>query len=265
MLGHQIKVAQALASAFLEGGRGTTGTPFPNQPEKPLKLYEYEGSPFCRRVREVMTLLNLDYEVYPCPRGGKRFRPEVKQQGGKLQFPFLVDENTGDKLYESQDIIHHLFKHYGKTGKTPAKYSNYPKVPVAAIAGTMVNGLRGGMAKLLSKNSPAPEQLLELWGFEASPYTRIVRGVLSELEIPYIYHNVAKERWQDQGLAKLRLKPGKYEPLPGGKREQVLKVMGDNIQVPYLVDPNTNTKMFESKDIVEYLKQQYGPEKKSKK
>ena len=157
MLGHQIKVVQALASAFLEGGRGVSGTPFPNQPEKPLKLYEYEGSPFCRRVREVMTLLNLDYEVYPCPRGGKRFRPEVKQQGGKLQFPFLVDENTGDKLYESQDISHHLFKHYGKTGKTPAKYSNYPKVPVAAIAGTMVNGLRGGMAKPLKKNKPELE------------------------------------------------------------------------------------------------------------
>ena len=28
MLGHQIKVAQALASAFLEGGRGTTGHHF---------------------------------------------------------------------------------------------------------------------------------------------------------------------------------------------------------------------------------------------
>jgi len=81
---------------------------------------------------------------------------------------------------------------------------------------------------------------------------------LSELEIPYIYHNVAKERWQDYGPAKLRLKPGKYEPLPGGKREQLFTMMGNNIQVPYLVDPNTNVKMFESKDIVKYLKGQYG-------
>ena len=258
MLGHQIKVVQALASAFTQGGRGTTGTPFPNQPDQPLKLYEYEGSPFCRRVREVMTLLNLDYEVYPCPRGGTHFRPVVQALGGKLQFPFLVDENTGDKLYESQDIIHHLFKNYGKTGKTPKKYAYYPKIPVAAIAGTVINGLSGGMANPKAKGRPAPEQLLELWGFEASPYTRIVRGVLSELEIPFIFHNVAKERWQDQGLAKLRLKPGKYEPLAGGKREQVLKVMGDNIQVPYLVDPNTGVSLFESADIVKYLKQQYG-------
>ncbi len=43
------------------------GTAFPKQPEKALKLYEFEGSPFCRRVREVMTLLNLDYEVYSMP------------------------------------------------------------------------------------------------------------------------------------------------------------------------------------------------------
>lgn len=258
MLSHQIKVVQALASSIAEGGRGMVGTPFPNQPEKALKLYEYEGSPFCRRVREVMTLLNLDYEVYPCPRGGTHFRPEVQQLGGKLQFPFLVDENTGDRFYESQDIIDHLFKHYGKTGKTPKKYAHYPKIPVAAIAGTFLNGLRGGMVNPKIKDRPTPELLLELWGFEASPYTRIVRAVLSELEVPFVFHNVAKERWQDYGPAKLRLKPGKYEPLPGGKREHLFEMMGNNIQLPYLVDPNTDTKMFESAEIVKYLKQQYG-------
>lgn len=105
---------------------------------------------------------------------------------------------------------------------------------------------------------PAPDQLLELWGFEASPFVRVVRGVLSELEIPFVFHNVAKERWQDYGPAKLRLKPGKYEPLAGGKREQLFKMMGNTIQLPYLVDPNTGVSMFESAEIVKYLKQQYG-------
>ncbi len=81
---------------------------------------------------------------------------------------------------------------------------------------------------------------------------------MSELEIPYILHNVAKERWQDMGPAKLRLKPGKYVPVSGGKREQVMQVMGRDIQVPYLIDPNTNTKMFESAKIVRYLQEQYG-------
>ncbi|EYT44070.1 glutathione S-transferase, N-terminal domain protein, partial [Acinetobacter sp. 478810] len=30
------------------------------------------------------------------------------------------------------------------------------------------------------------------------------------------------------------------------------------MQVPYLVDPNTGVKMFESAQIVKYLKKQYG-------
>ena len=104
----------------------------------------------------------------------------------------------------------------------------------------------------------APEQLLELWSFEASPYSRIVRATLTELEIPYILHNVPKERWQDMGPAVLRLKPGKYEPLAGGKREKMLPEMQGKMQVPYLVDPNTGVKMFESAQIVKYLKKQYG-------
>ena len=73
----------------------------------------------------------------------------------------------------------------------------------------------------------------------------------------YILHSVAKERWQDMGPAILRLKPGKYEPLKEGKREKLLPVMQGKMQVPYLVDPNTGVKMFESAEIVKYLKQ-YG-------
>ncbi|MBN6515592.1 MULTISPECIES: glutathione S-transferase N-terminal domain-containing protein [Acinetobacter] len=258
MVIHQIKVLQAVVSAIAEGGRGVSGTAFPQQPAKALKLYEFEGSPFCRRVREVITLLNLDVEIYPCPKGGTKYRSVVKEKGGKLQFPFLIDENTGDQLYESQDIIHHLFKHYGKTGKTPQKFSSYPNMPYVAVAGTILNGARGIWINKKIVDRAAPEQKLELWSFEASPYSRIVRSLLSELELPYILHNVAKERWQDMGPAILRLKPGKYIPLEGGKREKLLPIMQDKMQVPYLVDPNTGVKMFESAQIVKYLKKQYG-------
>ena len=107
----------------------------------------------------------------------------------------------------------------------------------------------------------APKQLLELWGTEASPFTRVVRGVLTELELPFIFHNVAKERWQDQGPSVLRLKPGKYVPLAGGKREKIVPVMGrfsQDIQVPFLKDPNTHVDLFESEAIVSYLQRQYG-------
>ena len=227
MVNHQFKVLQSVVATLIEGGRGVMGTPQPNQPSKPLKLYEFEGSPFCRRVREVITMLNLDVEIYPCPKGGQKYRQIVKEKGGKKQFPFLIDENTGDQLYESQEIIHHLFKHYGKTGKTPKKFSHYPKLPYVSALASLANAARGVWINKKIVNRAAPEQLLELWSFEGSPYTRLVREVLTELEIPYILHNVAKERWQDIGPANLRLKPGQYIPLPNGKREKVVEVMDE--------------------------------------
>lgn len=257
-IAHNFQVIQALTSSLTEFGRGMMGTPFPKQPEKALKLYEYEASPYCRRVREVLTLLNLDVEIYPCPRGGTRFRPEVVALGGKARFPFLVDENTGDKLYESQDIIAHLFKHYSADAKVPTMYTIYPPIPVAAIAGTVINGLYGAVAAGINKKKVKPEKLLELWSFEASPFSRVVRGKLTELELPYVLHNVAKERWQDQGPAVLRLKPGQYQPLAGGKREKVMVRLGGRVQLPYLEDPNTGVKLFESEKITKYLKDQYG-------
>lgn len=259
MLHHHIQVAQALLSSFTGAGRGMMGTAFPQQPAKALKLYEFEGSPYCRRVREVMTLLNLDYVVYPCPKGGRRYRDEVKALGGKTQFPFLVDENNDEKLYESTAIIDYLFKNYSAQAQTPKAYQHYPKIAYAAFAGTLINGARGVWLSPQAK-AEAPEQLLELWGFEASPYTRVVRSLLCELEIAYIFHNVAKERWQDQGPAMLRLKPGAYVPLPEGKRAEVVKRMArhdQGIQVPYLVDPNTGASLFESAQIVAYIKKHY--------
>ena len=33
--------------------------------------------------------------------------------GGKSQFPYMVDPNTGTSMYESDDIINHLFDKYG--------------------------------------------------------------------------------------------------------------------------------------------------------
>lgn len=45
--------------------------------------------------------------------GGEIFRPEAIAKGGKSQFPYLVDENTGKAMYESDEIIKYLFDTYG--------------------------------------------------------------------------------------------------------------------------------------------------------
>ena len=81
----------------------------------------------------------------------------------------------------------------------------------------------------------APEKPLELWSFEASPYCRLVRERLCELEIPYILHNVAK------GSA---------------KRKDFIDRSG-RMMVPFLADPNTGREIFESGLICSYLEETY--------
>jgi glutathione S-transferase len=53
-----------------------------------------------------------------------------------------------------------------------------------------------------------------------------------------------------------RVQPGPYKPRPGGRREKVLAELG-RVQVPYLEDPNTGVKLYESAEIIDYLERQY--------
>ena len=63
-------------------------------PKERIVLYEFEACPFCRRVREALSQLDLTVEVRPCPKDAVKHRAEVEAMGGKLTFPFLVDPNT---------------------------------------------------------------------------------------------------------------------------------------------------------------------------
>ncbi|ONM04079.1 Thioredoxin family protein [Zea mays] len=65
------------------------------------------------QVREMVTVLDLDVLFYPCPQKGPTFRPKVLEMGGKKQFPYMVDPNTGVAMYESDDIIKYLADTYG--------------------------------------------------------------------------------------------------------------------------------------------------------
>lgn len=71
---------------------------------------------------------------------------------------------------------------------------------------------------------------------ESSPYCRLAREALCELELPYVLHNVGKRSPQRAAFVK-----------QSGK-----------MKVPYLFNPNAGREMFESADIVEYLRATYG-------
>ena len=87
----------------------------------------------------------------------------------------------------------------------------------------------------LALSSKAPAQPLELWSFEASPYCRIAREALCELELPYLLVNVGK----------------------GSEERPAFRERSGRMMVPWLADPNTGRELFESADIVRYLRETY--------
>jgi glutathione S-transferase len=249
---HPLRVVASVASSSLTLWRGCIVVSAAKQPPLPLKLYDFEACPYCRSVREAFTALHLDANVLPCPKGGTRFRPEAERLGGKRQFPLLDDPNTGTVLYESAEIIAYLFRTYGGRG-VPSIYRGTPLRPLAGALATAVRGGRGGRAR----PSRLPPLLLELWSFEGSPYSRLVRERLCELEIPYVLHNLGKEHWTEAGPAVRRITPNPYRPRKGGKRAAFFERTGGRVQVPYVEDPNTGVKLFESAAIIAYLESTY--------
>jgi len=200
------------------------------RPEKTLELYEYEGCPYCRKFREALTVLDLEAMIYPCPRKGPRFRKKVIEMGGKAQFPYLVDANTGMAMYESGHIVRYLFKTYGQ----------------GRVSLLLASGLFGDLSSILAslarlgrgvryRGSTPPEKPLVLYNYEGSPFCRLVREVLCELEIPYLVRNV---------------------PINSPSRSAYVDLSG-KMMVPYLVDPNRETALFESADIIAYLRKTY--------
>ncbi len=246
-------ISSTLASTA-RGWRGTRGAKRSNQPEQMLQLYEYEGCPFCRLVRETLTELDLDAVIYPCPRGGTRFRPQAEAVGGRQQFPLLVDDNTDTVLYESSEIIAYLRAHYGvgrnKDAGVPGSLAQ-----VGANMATVLRGFAGTRAAGTADSGP--ELPLELYSFEASPYSRPVRETLCALELPYVLRNTGKAVKADMGPPWVREKFFPDTPVEGRNRTRMSEDTG-RMQVPYLIDPNTDTRMFESEDIIRYLQTTYG-------
>ena len=71
-----------------------------------FKLYTYTSCPYCAKVRSAFEEMGLSYEEIDAERGTPGSEELVKL-GGKQQVPFLVDEEAGISLYESNDIIHY--------------------------------------------------------------------------------------------------------------------------------------------------------------
>ena len=208
-------------------------------PKEPIILYEFEACPFCRRVREALSQLDLTVEVRPCPKDAVKHRTEVEAMGGKLTFPFLVDPNTEagkGGMYESEDICRYLYATYGNGAEFPEGI-----ISTTVLTGWMPTLLRAGRGMTRYANATthggADLKPLTLYNYEGNQFARLAREALCELELPYTLFNC-----------------GKGSP----KRATLTDVAGEGASVPYLVDPNTGQNVGESEEIVAYLFKTYG-------
>ena len=204
-------------------------------PPQPIELWDFEACPYCRKVREVLSELDLDYLAHPVAHGSPR-RERLVRLGGKMQAPFLVDPSTGTSLYESEDIIAYLNERYG-AGERAGWALPVPAF-VDEIGSMLASAVRLGRgARCRVRTERTGLRPLELFNMEGSPYCRKVREALSELDLEHLVRNVPK----------------------GSPTRADLAQRGGKVQVPYLVDPNTAAAMYESDDIVAYLEAEYGP------
>jgi len=192
--------------------------------------------------------------IYPCPKNGKRFRDELQKRTGveKLQFPYMIDPNTGVEMFESGDIVKYMWKMYGESAKpnfvfrwmtwSPIQMPTLMASSAVQVFGASVFG-RG----MYAMSSRSPRKPLTLWGNEHSPYVRLVREALCTLEIPYNLINAPMgATWKRDAYRQ------KFGNLLSDFRKSV-----NFIQIPLLEDPNTETTLLESYDIIEYLYSNY--------
>lgn len=223
-------LAGAQIASWLRGGAGGRVVGPGSRPKEPLVLYEFEACPFCRRVREAITRLDLEVLVRPCPKDGQRYREEVRELGGREQFPFLIDPNTGAQMYESAEIVAYLHREYGQ-GVPPASGRGGPLRTALLVA----SGLGRGAAGSRSRASRSPASALVLYGYEAQPASRLVREVLCELELAHFVRVAA----------------------PGSAHRAGFGEGSDPRALPLLFDPNTGSERRGWRAIVRHLEDQY--------
>lgn len=85
-----------------------------------IELYQKENCPYCKKVRDALNELELDF-VCRISKTGTKQREIMLKLGGQAQVPFLVDQEKGVMMYESDDIVAYLRKTYPKTSDGAGK------------------------------------------------------------------------------------------------------------------------------------------------
>lgn len=199
---------------------------------QPLILYDREGCPSCRLVREACSILSLQVYIRPCPKNGLQFASGLSKSKELQNLPILDDPNTGiiGLKKDASSILNYLFKTYGN-GKLPWTMENEG---FAKVSSFLAMASRFGSGSNYETSDP-PALPLTLWAYESSPFCKRVTERLGSLELE---HKVI------------------YCPRGSPNRQKLFEMTG-RFQVPYLQDPNTGVDLWESSAICEYLTKQY--------
>lgn len=71
-------------------------------------LFILETCPYCKKVMDYLKENNIKYHKFDIINKDNVLR--LLSVGGKEQVPFLYNEETNDKIYESDDIIEYVKK-----------------------------------------------------------------------------------------------------------------------------------------------------------
>jgi glutathione S-transferase len=79
-----------------------------------IELFQKEGCSHSHAVRNYLSALGIDYIARSVAERQDLKHHQLVLAGGKDQIPFLMDHQSGVKLYGSDTIISYLEKEYGK-------------------------------------------------------------------------------------------------------------------------------------------------------
>ncbi|MCA9365806.1 glutathione S-transferase N-terminal domain-containing protein [Candidatus Kaiserbacteria bacterium] len=102
-----------------------------------LTIYLKPGCPFCNKVLATLDTLELEYERKDVT-SDEAILNELIEKGGQKMVPYLVDDEKGKAMYESDDIVDYLKENYGSD--TPVTGEAKPRVHLSDAACTSCEG-----------------------------------------------------------------------------------------------------------------------------
>ncbi|MDR3546704.1 MAG: glutathione S-transferase N-terminal domain-containing protein [Candidatus Pacebacteria bacterium] len=81
-------------------------------PTPSLTLYVKTGCPYCAKVFSAGEELGITFDQKNI--ADDSVAQELIERGGKRQVPYLIDNENGTEMYESDDIVAYLHQRFGK-------------------------------------------------------------------------------------------------------------------------------------------------------